>query len=143
MNLVICDRCGESKATMDCEQCKVPFCDKCSKSIHQKGKWASHILKQRPFEKPARSSAEMPNDQNPERSQYLREQVLKEIVQTEREYLKSLEALSKIYVAPIKAGKFPDANLGTLVVCSFIHSFTLKYFIHHVFFFFLDFIFND
>jgi hypothetical protein len=44
---VLCDRCAENAATLDCEQCKVPFCDNCSRSIHQKGKWATHALKRK------------------------------------------------------------------------------------------------
>ena len=43
---------------------------------------------------------------------------LKEIVDSERDYVRSLELLSNFYITPIKANKFPDFNFAHLIVSS-------------------------
>jgi hypothetical protein len=39
---ILCSRCEETKATVYCEDCGLPFCDGDSEDIHKKGKYKSH-----------------------------------------------------------------------------------------------------
>jgi hypothetical protein len=49
----------------------------------------------------------------------MRDNVTKEIVSSERDYLKGLEMLVRVYLQPIKQANYPDPNITTLLVrCS-------------------------
>lgn len=99
---ILCDRCGEVAATLDCVECKVCFCRECASEIHQKGKWKAHSLKplnqnatkmpQNGSPPPSPATNELANDKR----EWFRSNVINEIISTEAEYLKDLNIMGKV-----------------------------------------------
>eukprot|EP01119_Soliformovum_irregulare_P017773 TRINITY_DN5333_c0_g1_i1.p1 TRINITY_DN5333_c0_g1~~TRINITY_DN5333_c0_g1_i1.p1 ORF type:complete len:638 (+),score=152.97 TRINITY_DN5333_c0_g1_i1:96-2009(+) len=97
---LLCDRCGDNVAALECVDCKVPFCFECKADVHKKGKWLTHTFL------PIMSVAD--KKAAGEKREFQQMSVLKEIVESEKEYLKLLGVLTNVFVTPIRSGKFPE-----------------------------------
>ncbi len=91
----ICSRC-KLEAVFDCIECQTSFCEICSGRVHQDGKWTTHSI----------TRAIVPEkDLN---DSQMRDNVIEEILQTEKDYVQDLEILLDLYVNPLRSGKFQE-----------------------------------
>jgi len=124
---VLCDRCGEVNATVECIECKVPFCSQCDQTVHRRGKWASHSRSSL-AEEGTESSIYYDAQEISQKRERMRANVLRELVKTEEDYVNDLRNFVRLYVEPMCSGKFPELNRNPKVDVTILFS-TVKEFI--------------